>query len=182
MRNKYFRQLQELMRIILTGTPGTGKTSVAEALGKALKLPVTNINDVVKTKKLAIKHNKARQTSIVDLKKLRKELLKHTGIIEGHLACEFSLPGGIVFVLRCEPHKLLRRMAKRGYSRAKMEENALAEALDYCTIVAEKHYSTVIDVDTTKRTVKQTAKRVEAVLRHKAKPDKVNWVKYLEEQ
>jgi adenylate kinase len=164
------------MKIVITGTPGTGKTIVADILGKSLKKRVVHINDFAKKKKLII--GKTRGSYVVDLKKLRKKLLDVDGILESHLLCEFGLPGSIVFVLRCDPKVLAHRLQKRKYLRKKIKENLEVEALDYCTINAEKNYRRVYDIDTTKRAVNQVVKKIIAVLKKKGKADKVDFSNY----
>lgn len=163
------------MRIIITGTPGTGKTSVADALGKIMGLPVTHVNNIVKSG--LIKTRKEKGCIAPDMHALQRALEHKQGIIEGHLACEFPLKGSKVIVLRCAPQVLEKRMKKRKYSAAKIRENLEAEALDYCLILAEKNYGArnVAQVDTTKRTAAQTTARCAALLRGKAKSDKVDF-------
>jgi len=164
------------MKIVITGTPGTGKTIVADLLGKALKKRVVHINDFAKKKKLII--GKTRGSYVVDLKKLRKTLLKADGVLESHLLCEFPLPDSIVFVLRCDPKVLAHRLQKRKYPRQKIRENLEVEALDYCSIKAEKNYKKVYDVDTTRRTIGQAVKKIIAVLKKKSGSDKVDFSNY----
>ena len=164
------------MKIVITGTPGTGKTIIADVLGKALKKRVIHINDFAKKKKLII--GKTRGSYIVDLKKLRKKLLNVNGILESHLLCEFPLPDSIVFVLRCDPKVLAHRLQKRKYPRQKIRENLEVEALDYCSIKAEKNYKKVYDVDTTRRTIGQAVKKIIAILKKKGKADKVDFSNY----
>ena len=170
------RYIKGYMKIVITGTPGTGKSIVADLLGKALKKRVVHINDFAKKKKLII--GKSRGSYVVDLKKLRKRLLDVDGVLESHLLCEFPLPNAIVFVLRCDPKVLARRLQKRKYLRKKIKENLEVEALDYCTINAEKNYKRVYDVDTTRRTVGQAVKKIIAVLKKKSGSDKVDFSNY----
>jgi adenylate kinase len=164
------------MKIIITGTPGTGKTMVADALGKALKKRVVHINEFAKKKKLVI--GKSRGSCVVDLKRLRKKLLTADGVLESHLLCEFPLPDSIVFVLRCDPKVLAHRLQKRKYLRKKIKENLEVEALDYCTINAENNYKRVYDIDTTHKTIRQTVEKIIRILKKKAKPDKVDFSGY----
>jgi len=164
-------------KIVITGTPGTGKTTVAKLLSRKLRLPVTHITNIVKEKKLGI--GKEKGSIVVDMKKLQKELEKRTGLIEGHLACEFPLKSAVVIVLRCNPNVLKKRMQKRGYSSSKIMENLEAEALDYCTINAEKHYKTVFEVDTSKKDVDKVAEHCIGILDGKRKSDKVDFSEYL---
>ena len=143
-------------RIAITGTPATGKTLLAKALAKKLGLPLVDVNALVKQGKLAVRDDEDRQTTIVNTGKLQRELEKHSSfVVDSHLLCEFSLKNTVVLVLRCNPRVLEKRLKKRGYSNAKVRENLEAEALDYCTLVAEKHYKHVYDIDTTKKTLDQ---------------------------
>jgi len=168
--------LNVLMKLIITGTPGTGKTSVADVLGKALKLPATHINDFAKKERLVI--GKERGSYIIDLKKLKKKLAKKGGILESHLLCEFPLSNSIVFVLRCDPKTLENRMKKRRYSVRKIKENLECEALDYCTINAEKNYRRVYDIDTTGKTINQVADKILKILKNGGKADRVDFSNY----
>ena len=168
--------LNILMKLIITGTPGAGKTSVADALGKKLKLPVIHINDFAKKERLII--GKDSGSYVIDLKRLKKKLAKKSGILESHLLCEFPLSNSIVFVLRCNPKVLASRMRRRRYSKKKIGENLECEALDYCTINAEKNYRRVYDVDTTGKTIRQTADKITRILKKKEKGDNVDYSNY----
>lgn len=162
-------------RIIITGTPCTGKSTVADLLGARLGVPVTHVNALVTGKP------KKTKTVFVNLKKLRTRLLKTRGVIESHLLCEFGLPSSTVFVLRCNPAVLAQRMKKRGYSARKRRENLECEALDYCSILAEKNYGgrRVFDVDTTKQTLKQVVEKILEILQKRGKADRVDFSKWL---
>jgi len=142
-------------RLIITGTPGTGKTTVADLLSRELNEPVIHVTDYIKANKLSSGTKDGEL--LVDTARLRKALISEPGILESHLLCEFSLPDAIVIVLRCRPDELAKRMSKRGYSAQKVRENQEAEALDYCTQLAEQHYKKVFEVDTTGKSAAQTA-------------------------
>ena len=178
------------MKIILTGTPGTGKTSLAGELGKLLNMPVIDVNAVAKRSAVKKKEKiKGRKNGwhteiIVDLKKLRSALAREMKkkenancVVEGHLACEVALPASIVVVLRCDPFVLRSRLRKRFYPEKKISENVLAEALDYCLVKAEENYGAgkVIQINATKGV---SAMQLAARARVK-KSDWVNWGKAL---
>ena len=172
------------MRILITGTPGTGKSSVAEEICRKKGWPLLSL------KEIAEKHGcivgKEGKERIVDTGKLKKATLrelkgKKDAVIEGHLGCEFSLPVDFVFVLRTHPSELQKRMRRRKYPARKIEENLMAEMLDYCSQVSAKHYRVpTLEVDTTKRTPVQSARRIVSYLEKKVKTlDKANWEKEL---
>ena len=150
--------LRPVLRLIITGTPGTGKTAIAKALAKASGAKLIQANEIVKRKRLWF--NRAKHEA--DLRALKTEILreikaaKKSGagfVAEGHLVCEFALPCDECVVLRCEPAALARRLKKRGYARSKIAENVLCEILDYCVIRAERAYGEkrVVQINATNR-------------------------------
>jgi adenylate kinase len=169
------------MRVIITGTPGTGKTAISKELGGLLSLPVVDIKEIVHKNKIFSKNKHGEM--IVDIAKLKRVLLKErrSCIIDSHLVCEITLPADFVFVLRTEPEELRKRLAKRGYSRKKVDENVLCEMLDYCLLKSELNYRCrVLQLDTTGRTGLQSAKRIAMAIKNKKKRmDNVNHSKRL---
>lgn len=149
-------KLQQItMKIIITGTPGTGKSGISDLLGLALDCKVIHVNDLIKKEKLHFGKDNGEYTA--DFKKLKKrlggELTKNKGIIiESHLLSDLKLPADLVIVLRCSPGELEKRLLKRKYRREKIKENAMSEILDYCYINALENYGKgkVMQIETTK--------------------------------
>jgi adenylate kinase len=163
------------MRIVITGTPGTGKSTIAAALASAAGLELVSVTDVARKEKLVGRGHE------VDIARLRKALrflrLKKGYVVEGHLACEMALPADQVVVLRTEPGTLRRRMAKRGYPKEKIEENMMAEMLDYCSQRVRKEYKrTPLELDTTGRAPRACANKILAAIKQKKK--KIDSVDY----
>jgi len=172
------------MRILITGTPGTGKSSVAEEICKRKGWPLLSLKEIAEKHRCII--GKEGKERIVDTGKLRKATLrelkgKKDAVLEGHLGCEFPLPVDFVLILRTHPSELRKRMRKRRYPQKKIEENLMAEMLDYCSQVSARHYRVpILEADTTKRTAKQTAGRIISYLEKKVRTlDKVSWEKEL---
>jgi len=151
------------MKIALTGTPGTGKTSVANKL--ALKYKIMELGEF---KEARVQYDEARNTYIVDLDYLRRKVeeLENSEIviIVGHYAHE--MPVDIVIVLRCHPDELRRRLAARNYSEFKIMENVEAEAMGIITEEALAHYSehNVYEIDTTDKIPAEVASAVEDII------------------
>ncbi|MEM3399293.1 MAG: AAA family ATPase [Candidatus Micrarchaeia archaeon] len=169
--------------IIITGTPGTGKTSLARALAKRLGALFVSINGLVEEKKLWAKIEGG--CKVVRMAKLEEELrrmikecrkLGKRIVIEGHLGCELHVDADIVLVLRTHPEILRRRYARRKYRIEKIEENVMAEMLDYCVIMSEKNYrkAKIIEIDTSKTKLKDTLKKTLAFM-EKGKGENVDW-------
>jgi adenylate kinase len=170
------------MRIVITGSPGTGKTRIAKALAKAMGLELIDIKRIVEQAGL----DKGPEHE-VDIKALSEALSflkgKDDYVVEGHLACELRLPADHIIVLRTNPAVLRKRLAKRRYPKEKLEGNLMAEMLDYCTQRAEKEYRLMpLELDTSQLTPPQAIARIEAAIKHKKKKlDTVNYSKELEE-
>ncbi len=167
------------MLIIITGTPGTGKTEISNELANITGLEALHLTDLINQKKL---YSMISKEKVVDIKKLEDALklvlkIKRNLIIEGHLACETKLPADFVFVLRTHPKILAKRLAKRGYNKRKITENLLAEMLDYCTIRSEQNYKKkVLELDTTKRGRRESVRSMfNAIKRKSKKIDNVNY-------
>jgi len=176
------------MRIIITGTPGTGKTEIAKKLAKRTGYELVSIKDFVNEKKLFSKGTGKGAEKEVDIKKLSRALnicLKQFNdyIIEGHLACEFKIPADFIFVLRTSPSVLKKRMQKRKYRKQKIDDNLEAEMLDYCVQRVESVYRiTPLELDTSKRTIIQNVSEIEMAIKQKKKKlDVVNYTGDLKE-
>jgi adenylate kinase len=146
------------MKIAITGTPGVGKTAVAQQLSEILQITHINIT------KVAIEMNAATgkndDTFTVDLDILKEKLEKMDDIvIDSHFAEVFDVD--FVFVLRCEPKILLGRLKERGYSERKVKENVLAEILDYCLISALEHHAAETVFEVTENAVKEITEIVQ---------------------
>jgi len=165
----------------LTGTPGTGKTTIAKKIAAETGARLIDANALVKSK--ALWFNRARhEADLAALKReiareIRNALASRKGFVaEGHLLCEFALPCDACVVLRCEPRELARRLKKRGYPKKKVSENVLCEILDYCLVKAEDAYGTKktiqIDVSNASKSTK-SSKLVDAAAKRRS--DDVNW-------
>jgi len=136
------------MLIGLTGTPGTGKTSVSRFLEKKRQWKAIHLNDLIKEEHLYTEIDEKRDTVIVDMgiireyltktideekHKLEQERKRAVLILESHLAHYIA---DIVIVLRAYPPELNIRLKTRCYSEEKINENIEAEALDVFLIEA----------------------------------------------
>ena len=158
------------MRVALTGTPGTGKTTVAELV--ETDLGVVHLNDVIREAGLTESVDEERDSLVADLDAVGSWLDANAreALVESHLAHLFDADR--VVVLRCAPEELERRLLDRGESGAKAHENAESEALDVILSEAvERHgEATVYEVVTTDRSPGAVAREVEAVLAGEREP------------
>lgn len=161
------------MRVALTGTPGTGKTTVADRL--ETDLGVVHLNDVIREEGLTESVDEERDSLVADLDAVEAWLEAHEAehgnlLVESHLAHLFDADR--VVVLRCDPAKLERRLVDRGESERKARENAESEALDVVLSEAvERHGdSKVYEVVTSGRGPEAVTREVEAVVAGEREP------------
>lgn len=114
------------VRIALTGTPGTGKSTLAR--GVADLIQVHELGEVARQVGAVVGRDQQRQTDEVDLDVLAAATTDLVGLLVGHYA--HDLPVDFVVVLRTPPGELATRLRARGYPEAKVRENAEVEALD----------------------------------------------------
>ncbi|MDR5672104.1 adenylate kinase family protein [Halalkaliarchaeum sp. AArc-GB] len=168
-------------RVVVTGTPGTGKTSATEQLADAtdLEVDVVHLNDLVKSDGLWTDRDAERDTLVVDLDAVRDRLGDWSGIVESHVA--HHLEADRVIVLRCRPDVLEERLLNRGESPANAVENRESEALDVILSEAvERHgRESVFEIDTTDRPSSTVAEEIAAVVRGERAPS-AGQVDYLE--
>jgi adenylate kinase len=180
--------------ILITGTPGTGKTTTAKQLAAKLDAQYINLTDYAKTYGLTSGEDKQRKTTIIDEEKMRTKLTqtinaadKTNIIIDGHYASAVT-PANLVtnvFVLRRNPKELKQFMQKCGFEGAKLWENLSAEILDVCLIEAvQAQPGKVCELDVTGRTVEEVTNEIMDVLEKgkKCYSGIVDWLGMLERE
>ena len=150
------------MFIALTGTPGTGKTSIAERL-RSEGFTVVDIQRLAIDKNITEGMDSERNSIILDpdlMEKMVSERYHKTDdiIFESHLS--HLLPSmDKVIVLRCRPDVLKDRLAKKDWLKKKILENLEAEIIDVvlCEAVEEHGKNIVFELDTTMLSVEECA-------------------------
>jgi adenylate kinase len=161
--------------IIVTGTPGTGKTFLAKKLSLLLDYTYFDANLWVKKAHLYSNYDSKRQAYVVEPKKLAISLLKvrdkalKTGIKDTILqkpngpSC--SGKKGIIFdshlshylpsktvdlciLTNCRLKILEERLTNRGYCQEKVRENLDSEIFDICRVEALENKHKIITFDT----------------------------------
>ncbi|MEM4248542.1 MAG: adenylate kinase family protein [Candidatus Nanoarchaeia archaeon] len=148
------------MIIIISGTPGTGKTTLAKSLAKKLGYEYIGITKLIGKHKLAEGYDIVRKCSIVNTKKLNNVLIKliktankekKSLIIDSHLS--HNLPSKYVdlcIITKCDLKVLQKRLQKKHYSKTKIRENLDVEIFDICLNEAKELGHKILVVDTTK--------------------------------
>ncbi|QYZ78538.1 adenylate kinase [Methanofollis formosanus] len=168
------------MMVGITGTPGTGKSTVAAVLaGRGRR--VVHTTETVGP--FVLGDDPERDTRVVDAEAWAAAFEPVDGVVEGHLA--HLLPCDRIVVLRCRPALLEERLAARGYAREKVRENAEAEALDVILIETLDLFPAerVLEVDVTALGPEDVADLVEGFMDGTVAPSvgTIDWSSYLME-
>ncbi len=164
------------MRTALTGTPGTGKTSVASVL-RERGYDVLDMTRFIKENGLREEYDAERDTYAVDVDRLNDALSDMDDcVFEGHLAHFMDVD--IIIVLRCHPDVLAQRLRDRGYSESKVRENVEAELLDVILCESVDSGIPTYAVDSGSVSPSETASAVEDIMKGETDsypPDGISW-------
>ncbi len=151
------------MVILIFGTPGVGKTTLARQLAENLQVAHVELMELVEKTRYFIGYDVIRDAMIIEEKKITTYLENMAR--SGHSFCysgvELFLDPDLVnkvFILHCNGKELIKRLKDRGYSRRKIEENLQSENLGMVEGWIRDHYPSdkIHSLDTTFRTPKET--------------------------
>jgi adenylate kinase len=187
------------MIIALSGTPGTGKTTVCSIIKEhsqyRKRFLIVDLNKLVFGEKLYTGIDEQRDAYEADMDKLEERVKQVISqlpqgmdvIMEGHLS--HFLPADIIIVLRAEPVVLRKRLERRKvYSFNKIKENADAEALDVILVESCERSDKVFEINTTDinplAVVKSFIYIIESLKQGEIpksyEPGKINWIEQVE--
>jgi adenylate kinase len=182
------------MIIALSGTPGTGKTTICEIISEhsqyRKQFYIIDLNKLVLDGKLYSGRDEARDTYIADMDKLEervKQIINESPqdrdvILDGHLS--HLLPADGIIVLRAHPVALRKRLGKKNYYFKKVAENADAEALDVVLVESVQRNKNVFEINTTDMNPLAVAKSVVSIIESLKQgktpeeflPGKIDWI------
>jgi len=162
------------MIIALTGTPGTGKTSVSKILHKK-GFEIVDLNKVVCEKNFLFGKDEKRESNIVDIDRINNYVKENcTGkdivFIEGHLS-HLLKSVDKVFVFRCHPKKLRGNLSKKGWNEQKIKENVEAEILDIilCETLEIHQKDNIFEIDVSEKSLDDVASSIIEIINNKYK-------------
>ena len=153
MRWEYMARVRQMsgFRIAITGTPATGKTSVATIVGANHTLTVRNLAE----DHACLGDFDEMDGSVeIDIEKLNNSLSPiwankppENIVVDGHLS--HHLPVDAIVVLRCRPEVLSGRMRSRGWPETKVSQNSEWEMMGGPWLELDEKSVPIIEFDTT---------------------------------
>ncbi len=170
------RALQGKKAIVISGVPGSGKTSTALLLSTVLGALYVNLSALSAVSCLLESYDKSRDTYIIreePLANLLDNIISNSRtpvVIDSHYGeLVPSHHVAVVIVLRIHPEELLRRLLKSRWwwTLKKIAENVAAELMGSCTNNAITAYGhgRVCEVDVTGLTATEVARKVMNIIK-----------------
>ncbi|KAF8452282.1 P-loop containing nucleoside triphosphate hydrolase protein [Boletus edulis BED1] len=157
--------------IVITGTPGTGKSTHAQLLVQESPVPLQHINvgELVKTQGLHEGFDEEWQSFTVDEDKLLDQLESPVSaggvILDWHTSDVYPERwADLVVVLRCHHTTLWDRLEKRGYPLKKIQENNEAEIMGIVCDEARESYQPGIVVELESNTLEDMEENVARIV------------------
>ena len=168
------------MLVALTGTPGTGKSSVGRVL-EARGYAIMDLDELARRNGLVKGRDRKRKADEIDIDALREHIRvpaksSKLAFLKSHYSHMMDVYH--VVVLRCRPSVLRERLRARGWPAEKIREIVEAEALDVITQEAVGRTAWVSEIDTTDIQPEEAAAQVLAILQGQTEghePGRIDW-------
>ncbi|CAN8301119.1 unnamed protein product [Cochlearia groenlandica] len=154
--------------LLITGTPGTGKTTMSSVLAEATNFRHICVSDLVKEKNLDQGWDDQFQCHVIDEDLLIDELedvMEGGGNIVDYHGCEFFPERWFhrVVVLQTETTVLYERLTKRGYTGTKLSNNIECEIFEVLLQEASDSYKEEIVTALPSNTVEDMSNNVSSL-------------------
>ncbi|KAJ2779453.1 factor activating pos9 [Coemansia javaensis] len=155
--------------ILVTGTPGTGKTTTAEMVALAAGLEKVTVGELVKERGLHDGYNDEFDTYWLNEDKVvdeMEEMMAGGGMCVDFHTCGFFPERwfDLVVVLRAETNNIYDRLEGRGYKQNKIQENVECEIMQVVLDEARESYKADIVMELPSNTVEDMEANVDKIV------------------
>ncbi|KAH0573413.1 adenylate kinase [Spironucleus salmonicida] len=157
------------MHLLITGSVGTGKTSLSNILGAKLNIEVIHISDLIIDQKLYKQYDELFDSYIPDEDRIiqyfkEKIISKHKDFIIDHHSFDiFSNKFlDLTIVLHSDLKVLKQRLSLRQYSEKKIDENLQCEIMDVVADEAYRRFKNILEL--TNDTNEDQAKNIDIII------------------
>ena len=157
------------MIIAISGTPGTGKHTLAKELAGKTGYEILDLNRILK------KGKKEREVTLKEVNEAFQKNKKDNLLVVSHLSHFIKSKSiDLVIVLRTDPIILIRRLKKRGYKKEKIYDNALFEAMNGTYAEALEMKQKVFQINNT-RNIKISVKKAMLIIEGKERGENIDF-------
>ncbi|MEM2856000.1 MAG: AAA family ATPase [Candidatus Nitrosocaldaceae archaeon] len=164
--------------IIVTGTPGVGKHTIAKILAKRLKLGLLDVNEIAFKYDAVI--DKEDDTAIIDVEKVRERIKEFDSnyIIVGHLAPYVVDDIDYAIVLRRSPYELEKIYSIRGYNDRKSRDNLASEILGIIAYdcIVRFGIEKIIEIDCTASNIDDIVEEIIRCINNRENKTGIDWL------
>ena len=155
------------MSIVITGTPGVGKHTIASIIASKMNLKTLDITQIARESSHIEDNSGIAEVDVEKLSNYLEGKVSKENLVVGHLAPYVLSKKNIklIIILRRNPYDLIKVYKERKYSERKIKENAGSEVLGviaYDTLT--KFQEKAVQLDVSKKTIKQVAEEVKLEL------------------
>ena len=174
------------MVLVITGSPGVGKHTIANEVLESNDYELLDINKIANEKNI-IEHNQNMDEVDVDkFKKSFEEIITEKSLIVGHLAPYVLSSKNVksAIVLRKNPYKLLEIYKKRKYTEEKSKDNLGSEILGIITNDAINNFGQekTFQIDVSESTPKAVVSRIDNIINRNDAGDNIDWLPLIQEK
>jgi adenylate kinase len=159
--------------VLITGTPGVGKSSTAELMAETLGMQHVNVGDLINEHKCYEGRDEELDTNVLDedkildiLEPIFEEAVENgVSIVADFHVCEMFPERwfDLVLVLRARTEVLFDRLTERGYNEKKRQENMESEIMQVILEEAREAYDHDIVYEVPSNTVEDMESNVNRV-------------------
>lgn len=146
------------LSIAISGTPGTGKTSLGEIFASE-QIKVLSVKELAEDYGYIGELDSKDGSKEVDIHRLSNDWQHNDSgiiVVEGHLS--HFLDVDAIIVLRCDPDILQKRLELRGYSEQKIKSNIEWELISgiWSELLEFEIEVPILEIDTTEQDIEQS--------------------------
>ena len=134
--------------VLITGTPGTGKSSLAERVAAAAGMTQYDVSATAKAEKMVEEYDEEMDTHVIDEDAVLDHMEERLGTNDGGFVVDYHscdlFPErwfDLVVVLTCDNSTLYDRLEARGYKASKITKNVECEIFQAVVEEARESYA-----------------------------------------
>ncbi|MBB5253290.1 adenylate kinase family protein [Sulfurisphaera ohwakuensis] len=151
------------MIIIITGTPGSGKSTIVDLLSKKLGFEKLHVSSFLIQNKAFSEYDELRQSYVIDEEKafqLIDSFIKNRNVVIETIYPSLISHADKVIVLRKDPRVLYVELKRRGWGELKIAENVMAEILGVISGEAKEYFGNICEINVTNKKPEEVVEQI----------------------